>query len=96
MSSCTPPTYYFNGIDFNPSFYQNNTSGYALDKTVVHKLQSETIDGSKTFTGITSLATTNISQVSLGFGIANAPLNFYGDTTTGNGGKFHSGTQQQL
>ena len=40
MSSYTPPTYYFNSIDFNPSFYQNNTSGYALDSTVVHKLQN--------------------------------------------------------
>ena len=94
MSSYTPPTYYFNSIDFNPSFYQNNTSGYALDKTVVHKLQSETIDGSKTFTGITSLATASVSQLSLGFGNQNNPLMFYGDTTTSNGGRISFGVSQ--
>ena len=94
MSSYTPPTYYFNSIDFNPSFYKVDVSGYALDNTVVHKLQNETISGAKSFTGITSLATTNVSQISLGFGNQNNPLMLYGDTTTGNGARIYFGTSQ--
>ena len=31
MSIYSPPTYLFNGIDFNSELYKQNTSGYALD-----------------------------------------------------------------
>ena len=80
MSIYSPPTYWFNGIDFNSELYKQNTSGYALDNLVVHKSQSETITGAKSFTSTTSLATTSVSQLSLGFGNQNNPLMFYGDT----------------
>ena len=94
MSSSSKPTYYFDGIDFNSELYKQNTSGYALDNLVVHKSQSETITGAKSFTSTTTLATTNVSQLSLGFGIANQSLMFFGDTTTGNGGRISYGTTQ--
>ena len=87
MSSSSPPTYFFDGIDFNSELYKQNSSGYAVDNLVVHKSQSETITGAKSFTSTTSLATTNVSQLSLGFGIANQSLMFFGDTTSGNGGR---------
>ena len=91
MSSSSKPTYYFDGIDFNSELYKQNTSGYALDNLVVHKSQSETITGAKSFTGTTSLATTNVSQISLGFGNTSQSLMIYGDTTSGNGGKISFG-----
>ena len=91
MSIYSPPTYWFNGIDFNSELYKQNTSGYALDNLVVHKSQSETITGAKSFTGTTSLATTNVSQISLGFGTPNLPLMIYGDTSTGNGARISFG-----
>ena len=94
MSSSSPPTYYFNGIDFNSELYKQNSSGYAVDNLVVHKSQSETITGAKSFTSTTSLATTNVSQLSLGFGITNQSLMIFGDTTTGNGGRISFGTSQ--
>ena len=91
MSSSSKPTYYFDGIDFNSELYKQNTSGYALDNLVVHKSQSETITGAKSFTSTTSLATTNVSQISLGFGTPNLPLMIYGDTSTGNGARISFG-----
>ena len=91
MSIYSPPTYWFNGIDFNSELYKQNTSGYALDNLVVHKSQSETITGAKSFTGTTSLATTNVSQISLGFGNTSQSLMIYGDTNSGNGGKISFG-----
>jgi hypothetical protein len=94
MSSSSPPTYFFDGIDFNSELYKQNSSGYAVDNLVVHKSQSETITGAKSFTSTTTLATTNVSQLSLGFGIANQSLMFFGDTTTGNGGRISYGTTQ--
>ena len=94
MSSSSPPTYFFNGIDFNSELYKQNSSGYALDNLVVHKSQSETITGAKSFTSTTSLATTNVSQISLGFGNQLNPLMFYGDTTSGNGGRISFGPNQ--
>jgi len=94
MSSSSKPTYYFDGIDFNSELYKQNSSGYAVDNLVVHKSQSETITGAKSFTGTTSLATTSVSQLSLGFGIQNNPLMFYGDTNTSNGGRISFGTNQ--
>ena len=94
MSSSSKPTYYFDGIDFNSELYKQNSSGYALDNLVVHKSQSETITGAKSFTSTTSLATTNVSQLSLGFGNQLNPLIFFGDTTTGNGGRISFGTSQ--
>ena len=94
MSIYSPPTYWFNGIDFNSELYKQNSSGYAVDNLVVHKSQSETITGAKSFTSTTTLATTNVSQLSLGFGIANQSLMFFGDTTTGNGGRISYGTTQ--
>ncbi len=90
----SPPTYLFNGIDFNSELYKQNTSGYALDNLAVHKSQSETITGAKSFTGTTSLATTSVSTLSLGFGNQNNPLMFYGDTNTSNGGRISFGTNQ--
>jgi hypothetical protein len=94
MSSSSPPTYFFDGIDFNSELYKQNSSGYAVGNLVVHKSQSETITGAKSFTSTTTLATTNVSQLSLGFGIANQSLMFFGDTTTGNGGRISYGTTQ--
>ena len=94
MSSSSPPTYFFDGIDFNSELYKQNSSGYAVDNLVVHKSQSETITGAKSFTSTTSLATTNVSQISLGFTNQNNPLMLYGDTTTGNGGRIYFGTSQ--
>ena len=94
MSSSSKPTYYFDGIDFNSELYKQNSSGYAVDNLVVHKSQSETITGAKSFTSTTSLATTNVSQLSLGFGNQLNPLMFFGDTTTGNGGRISFGPNQ--
>ena len=94
MSSSSPPTYFFNGIDFNSELYKQNSSGYAVDNLVVHKSQSETITGAKSFTSTTTLANTNVSQLSLGIGTTNQPLMFFGDTNTGNGGKISFGTNQ--
>jgi len=94
MSSSSKPTYYFDGIDFNSELYKQNSSGYALDNLVVHKSQSETITGAKSFTSTTSLATTSVSQLSLGFGNQSQPLMLYGDTTTSNGGRIYFGTSQ--
>ena len=94
MSSSSKPTYYFDGIDFNSELYKQNSSGYAVDNLVVHKSQSETITGAKSFTSTTSLATTNVSQISLGFGNQNNPLMLYGDTNTSNGGRIYFGTNQ--
>ena len=94
MSSSSPPTYFFDGIDFNSELYKQNSSGYAVDNLVVHKSQSETITGAKSFTSTTTLANTNVSQLSLGFGTANQSLMIFGDTTTGNGGRISYGTTQ--
>ena len=62
-----------------------------MDNLVVHKSQSETITGAKSFTSTTTLANTNVSQVSLGFGVANAPLMVYGDTTSSTGARISFG-----
>ncbi len=92
----SPPIYCFNGIDFNSQSYKQNTSGYALDNLAVHKSQSETITGAKSFTDTTSLATTSVSQLSLGFGTQNQPLMFFNDTTSNNGGRIYFGTGQGI
>ena len=87
-------SYDFDGIDFNSELYKQNSSGYAVDNLVVHKSQSETITGAKSFTSTTNLANINVSQLSLGFGTTNQPLMFFGDTNTGNGGRISFGTNQ--
>jgi hypothetical protein len=62
MSSQIPPTYYFSNIDYNPSYYEPQTSGVSLDyanSTYLRKIGVDTSTAYTTFKQQTTLYSVN-------------------------------------
>jgi len=72
MSSSIPPTYYFSGINFNPSFYDNVDSGLTLstaNSLYLNKASADTSAVLETFTAGISTASINSSSTASNFAL---------------------------
>ena len=71
-----PPTYYFSGITFNPSFYQSTTSDYLTKATgKQYFLSYPTAQGSETIATLNSSSIDTSTLTSSGLITANGGVN---------------------
>ena len=65
MSTETPPTYYFSGIKFNPSFYTSSSSDYLTKQTAKsYFLSYPTAQGTETISTLNCAVLNTPSQTS--------------------------------
>ena len=85
MSTETPPTYYFSGIKFNPSFYTSSSSDYLTKQTAKsYFLSYPTAQGTETISTLNCAVLNTPSQTSnldLGTNIINGTISM-GDVQT--------------
>ena len=85
MSTETPPTYYFSGIKFNPSFYTSSSSDYLTKQTAKsYFLSYPTAQGTETISTLNCSVLNTPSQTSnldLGVNIINGTISM-GDVQT--------------
>jgi len=85
MSKETPPTYYFSGIKFNPSFYTSSSSDYLTKQTAKsYFLSYPTAQGTETISTLNCAVLNTPSQTSnldLGVNIINGTISM-GDVQT--------------
>ena len=81
MSSETPPTYYFSGIKFNPSFYQSTSGDYLTLATAKSNfLTYPTAQGAETISTLISSSIDTSTLTSTGLITTSGNI-----TTTGTG-----------
>ena len=82
-----PPTYYFSGITFNPSFYQSSTSDYlTLSTAKSNFLTYPTAQGTETIASLNSSSinsTTSATNMTIGNNIVSGDLSIGSLQTTG-------------
>ena len=83
MSTETPPTYYFSGIAFNPSFFTSSSSDYLTKQTAKsYFLSYPTAQGAETISTLNSSSISTSTLTSTGLITANGISNTGGISST--------------